>query len=103
MHCVACISSCDRLVEDVRAWDPEVVVLDAHMPGEDPFVAMSELAVELPSVKTIIYSGNDDRAFIDYAMKAGAWGCASKADTTESFLRILREVILLNCPPPYNI
>jgi two-component system invasion response regulator UvrY len=94
MQCVGCIESCDRLIEDIRASGAEVVLLDATMPGKDPVVAMQELAVELPQIKTIFYSGYDDQAFVDRLMNAGAWGFVSKADETETILSVVREVAM---------
>jgi two-component system response regulator NreC len=104
MRCVGCLASADRLVAEVRrlctraptpnpeAATPLVVILDATMPGKDPFEAMSELATAFPQVPTIIYSGHDDPGFIDRASNAGAWGCVSKREEPDAVTRAVREV-----------
>lgn len=98
MECVGCLGAADDLVSEVRrlslsrALPPLVVLLDATMPGKSPLKAMSEIAAELPEVRTIIYSGHDDPVFIDGAKDAGAWGCISKRDDPDTILRAVREV-----------
>lgn len=94
MQCVGCLASADHLIEKVRALSPppNVVLLDATMPGKSPLAVMSEMAAEFPEIKTIIYSGHHDQAFIDRAKDAGAWGFLSKSDEPETILRAVREV-----------
>lgn len=95
MTCVGCLESADGLVEDVLGRDPrpDVVILDATMPGRDPLEALGELAARVPATRTLIYSGAcDDRVLIGRAMGAGAWGCVDKADAPSSLLRAVREV-----------
>ena len=92
LECVGCKESADNLVNEARNLNADIVLLDATMPGCDPFGAMSELSRELPNVRTIVVSGRDDGAFIDRAMEAGAWGCVSKYDPPEAIVRAVREV-----------
>ncbi|MFN0010045.1 MAG: response regulator transcription factor [Phycisphaerales bacterium] len=101
MECVGCLASADDLVERVRglnagpagaALGPLVVLLDATMPGKSPLKAMSEVAAAFPEVRTIIYSGHDDEAFVDRARSAGAQGCVCKKDDPETIVRAVREV-----------
>jgi DNA-binding NarL/FixJ family response regulator len=104
MQCVGCLASADHLVEEVRrltaAPDTSLVILlDATMPGKSPFAAMIEVAAEFPSVRTIIYSGYDDPAFIERALEAGAWDCISKRDDPEAIVRAVREVVAGNRMP----
>jgi two-component system invasion response regulator UvrY len=54
--------------------------------------AMTELAAECPSTRTIIYSGHDDPAFIARARRAGAWGCVSKDADPKELVRAVRDV-----------
>ncbi|MEK6701793.1 MAG: response regulator transcription factor, partial [Planctomycetota bacterium] len=94
MRCVGCLASADHLVEKVRRMSPlpEVVLLDATMPGKSPLVAMSELAAAFPEIRTIIYSGHDDPGFMEQAREAGAWGCVSKNDDPSAILHAVRRV-----------
>lgn len=94
MVCVGCLGSTDDLIREVQRYDPrpDVLILDATMPGMDPFAAMKELSVACPETRAIIYSGYDDQAFVNRAVDAGAWGCVSKNDEPEAILRAVREV-----------
>ena len=93
MRCVGCLSCADGLVSSVRALNPkpDVVVLDATMPGKNPLEAMGELLAEFPQVKVVIYSGHDDAAFVAKVLKAGAWGCVCKKDEPEAIVRAVRD------------
>ncbi len=94
MQCVGCLGSANDLVREVQGRDPQpdVVVLDASMPGRDPVEMMKELAVRCPSARVVIYSGHDDAAFVKRVMDAGAWGCVSKNAEAEELLLAVREV-----------
>src|SRR3954462_12159944 len=58
IECVGCLGSADRLIEKVPSLSPppDVVLLDATMPGRSPLTVMSELAAEFPVIRTIVYS-----------------------------------------------
>jgi DNA-binding NarL/FixJ family response regulator len=94
MQCVGCLSSADRLIETVRNLkpQPDVVLLDATMPGKDALEELRKMAVELPAVRTIVYSGHDDPEIVGRAYRAGAWACVSKRDEPDTVLRAVREV-----------
>ena len=94
MECVGCLNSADDLVGEVRGRDPrpDIVVLDATMPGRDPMEAMKDLATECPSTRTIIYSAHDDPEFVSRAKGAGAWGCVSKHAEPRELMQAVRDV-----------
>ncbi|MBC7771970.1 MAG: response regulator transcription factor [Pyrinomonadaceae bacterium] len=98
MECVGCLASADHLVDEARRLTSPpnstslVVLLDAMMPGKSPFAVMSELASDFPEIRTLIFSGHTDSAFIDRAMDAGAWGCVSKDEPPEVVIRAVKEV-----------
>jgi len=93
MECVGCLDSADDLASEVKRLRPDVILLDACMPGTDPFTAMRELARLCPATRTIVYSGLDDDAFVDQVLRAGGWGCISKRDEPTEMLRAIRAVI----------
>lgn len=92
MECVGRRQSADQLAEDVRSLRPDVVILDASMPGKDPLAAMTEVVAEFPAVRTIVYSGYDDPDVIDRAIDAGAWGYVSKRQDPDAVVRAIRMV-----------
>ena len=102
MQCVGCLASADQLIDTVRLMSPppDVVLLDATMPGKSPLAVMSDMAAEFSDVRTIIYSGHEDPAFIDQAMTAGAWGYVSKNDPPDTILSAVRDVAAGNARWP---
>lgn len=93
MECVGCLHSANDLAKVARRLNPppDVVILDATMPGKNPLASMAELAAEFPTIRTIILSGHDDAAFVQRAIDAGAWGCVSKREPPDAILRAVRE------------
>lgn len=94
MKCVGCLDSANDLVAEVQGRNPkpDVVVLDATMPGRDPMLAMKELAAQCPSTRTIIFSAHNDPAFVKRARESGAWGCVSKDAEPRELVHAVREV-----------
>ncbi len=94
MRCVGCLTSADRLIASVRAMPerPDVVLLDATMPGKGPLSAMLEMSVALPEVRVIVFSGHEGSDFVQRAKAAGAWGFVSKRHEPDFMIRAVREV-----------
>lgn len=94
MQCVGRLDSADQLIQTVLSLDPppEIIVLDATMRGKDPLTVLRKMVDESMAVRTIVYSGYDDVAFVNRVRKAGAWGFVSKQDEPDAILRAVREV-----------
>lgn len=92
MECVGCLHTADRLAEAIRALRPDVLVLDAKMPGRDPLALVKELGPEFPGVRAIFYSGFDDPDFIEQVIDSGAWGFVSKRRQSAAVLEAIRSV-----------
>jgi DNA-binding NarL/FixJ family response regulator len=92
--CVGCLASADRLISEVRGMNqqPHVILLDATMPGTSPLDVMRDMAAEMPTIRTIVYSGHTDSAFIDRVMNLGAWGYVSKNDDPATILQAVHVV-----------
>ncbi len=102
MQCVGCLGSADRLIQTVRDLDPppQIILLDATMPGKDPLTVMKKMAEDCPSIRTIVFSGHDDSAFLDRVRSDGAWGFVSKRDEPDAILLAVREVAAGNASWP---
>ena len=92
MECVGCVQSADHLAEEIRALRPDVLVLDAKMPGRDPLAVVTELGPEFPGVRAIFYSGYDDPDFVERIIDAGAWGFVSKRHQAAAVIEAIRSV-----------
>jgi DNA-binding NarL/FixJ family response regulator len=71
---------------------PDVVLMDARMPGMDGIEATRKIKAAIPQTKVIILTGiEDDRLLFD-AVKAGASGFLLKKLDGDSLNRSLREL-----------
>ena len=75
---------------------PDVVVLDLHMPGNG-IEAARRLAVEAPATRTIILSSDDDAHQIDLALAAGASMYLTKDLRTAEIRSAIRRVHAGKC------
>lgn len=96
LRCVGSLASAECLIDELRRMSaaPDVVLLDATMPGKCPFSVMREMSEAMPAIRTIVYSGHGDPAFIERARNAGAWGFVCKADEPETILLAVRAVAM---------
>ncbi len=93
MECVGCLDCADELMQTVLGLErpPEIILLDATMPGKDPLAVLKTMSAKCRSIKTIVLSGYDDAAFVDRVKGAGAWGFLSKREEPETILLAVRE------------
>jgi two-component system, NarL family, response regulator DesR len=86
------LTSADKLVDEVRQLQPDIVLLDIDMPGKDSLKALEELSIAVPRVRTVIVSGYERDDYLDRAVEAGAWGYVSKNDGPDQIVSAIREV-----------
>lgn len=92
LECVGCLHSANDLLENVQSLRPDVLILDASMPGKAPLTALEECATAFPSLLAIVYSGYDDPSLVERVIDAGAWGFVSKREDPDSVVRAIRTV-----------
>ncbi|MGC3957100.1 MAG: response regulator transcription factor [Verrucomicrobiota bacterium] len=80
-------------VEQVRTVQPDVVIMDVHLPGENGVEISAQLHTEFPHLKVIILSGDIELTTIKKALQAGVSGYLTKNDPPEEVVRALREVM----------
>jgi len=61
-------------VEAVDVWNPDVVVMDYHLPDGEAPEAIESLRRRRPEAKVLILSGSDDRRAVARSLGAGASG-----------------------------
>src|SRR5688572_23625815 len=66
------LSSATGLAAEVETRDPDVLLLDIDIPGEDPFDALASLATARPELRVIMLSGHVRAEYIDRALLGGA-------------------------------
>jgi len=88
--CVGELSSADRLMAEVGALRPDVVLIDLTMPGRDPLGAIRELKLSGSGCRVLVFSGHDDETTKASAMAAGACGVVSKDQPYENIIGAIR-------------
>lgn len=78
------------------AWrhKPDVVLMDLAMPELSGLEATRRLAAELPEVKVVILTANDEDAALFEAMKSGAKGYLPKDVDSNQFVSLLQAASL---------
>lgn len=82
------------LFEIIRQQHPDVLLLDAHMPGHEVDVVDSahRLKKQWPDMRILVLSAYDRREYVVGLLKAGAAGYVLKDDSSEMLLRAIRIV-----------
>lgn len=80
------------LLNEVMQRQPDVVLLDIDMPGEDPIEALRRLTEFVPHVRVLMLTAHVRRELIERAIEAGAWGYLSKYSGGESIVEAIQSV-----------
>lgn len=90
-----CVCSCatgkEALVEIPRH-QPEVVLMDLHLPGESGITCIARLKERMPALQFIVLTVYKDPELIFQALRAGASGYLLKRTAFEDVLRAIAEV-----------
>jgi DNA-binding NarL/FixJ family response regulator len=81
----------DELLALVERRNPDVVLLDLHMPGRHGIECVAEIKQGWPEVKTVVISASDDRHSIDSALVAGASSYILKTVNAVDIPSVLRQ------------
>jgi DNA-binding NarL/FixJ family response regulator len=81
----------DEVLALVERRNPDLVLLDLHMPGLSGLECIAELKRCSPEVKTVVISAADDRASIDSALLAGASAFILKSVSPMDIPSVLRQ------------
>jgi DNA-binding NarL/FixJ family response regulator len=80
-------------VERARLLRPDVVLMEAHLPGRTGADAAAELRDRAPDARLILLGGDgDDRAAIDEAIRNGAMAYVPKTSAFEDLVGAIRQV-----------
>jgi len=71
---------------------PDVAVLDYNMPGQTGAEVAARLRQEAPTVRVLILSAHEDRAFLKQALEAGAKGYVLKRAAAGELIQAIRVV-----------
>jgi len=71
---------------------PDVTIIDINLPDVSGFELMRRIRKDDPAAKIIMFSMNDDPAFVLRAVAMGAQGYVSKGDDPRLFVKAVRKV-----------
>ena len=71
---------------------PDVIIIDINLPDVSGFELMRRIRKDDPDARIIMFSMNDDPAFVIRAVEMGAQGYVSKCDDPRLFVRAVRKV-----------
>ena len=77
-------------LDQARALEPDIVLMDIELPGEDGVLATQRLKMEMPAVTVVMLTVHDDSQTLFEAIKAGAQGYLVKNVRSRELLVQLR-------------
>ena len=92
LRCVCACGSAEEALLEVPKCQPDVVLMDIHLPGESGIACTARLKSILPAIQVIVVTVYRDRDLLFQALKAGACGYLLKRSSPEELLRAIAEV-----------
>jgi DNA-binding NarL/FixJ family response regulator len=81
----------DEVLALIERRNPDLVLLDLHMPGVQGMGCVAEIKRRWPDIKAVVISASDDRATIDSALLAGASAYILKSVSPMDIPSVLRQ------------
>lgn len=91
-RCVCACASAEEAVVEIPAHNPNVVLMDIHLPGESGIACTARLREKMPNVQVIMLTVYKDIKMIFQALKAGACGYVLKRSDDQEILDAIAEV-----------
>lgn len=91
-RCVCACSNAKEALVEIPHHQPDVVLMDIHMPGETGIVCTARLTSQMPQLQVIILTVYNDTKLIFEALKAGACGYVLKRSKPEEILDAIAQV-----------
>src|SRR5215813_15332512 len=80
----------ESALDQARLLQPDIVLMDVELPGEDGVMATRRLKMEMPAVTVVMLTVRDDSETLFEAIKAGAQGYLVKNVRSRELLEQLR-------------
>ena len=80
-------------MRQVEASQPDVVIIDISLNGEDGLELIDYIHSRFPLVKVLVSSGHDERIFAGRVLRAGAMGYVPKGEALPKIVEAIRQVL----------
>jgi DNA-binding NarL/FixJ family response regulator len=91
-RCVFACATAEEALAEIPRLNPDVVLMDVHLPGESGIACTAQLKEKLPGVQVIIVTVYRNQEMIIQALQAGACGYLLKRSSPEELLKAISEV-----------
>ncbi len=90
--CVASCCSAEEALASLPSLNPDVVLMDIHLPGKSGIVCVTRLRALLPKIQIIMLTIEEDSERVFESMKAGATGYLVKHVRHQEILEAIADV-----------
>jgi two-component system response regulator NreC len=80
----------DETIRKLKAYKPDVLVLDLHMPGGPSLEAIPDMLEASPATRIVVLSMQDSAAYVREALRAGALGYVTKEAADQELVEAIR-------------
>lgn len=92
LSCVGVYPSCNHILKNLTADNPDVILMDIEMPGINGIEAVKIVKKEMPNVQVLMQTIFQDDQNIFNAICAGASGYLLKSASSEQYIQAIRDV-----------
>ncbi|MDB6173853.1 MAG: DNA-binding response regulator [Chthoniobacteraceae bacterium] len=97
-ECVCAFASAEAALAGVAQKQPEVILMDIHLPGASGIACTAQLKIQQPRLQIIIVTIYRDHDLIFQALRAGASGYLLKRSEPLEIIRAIAEVRVGGAP-----
>jgi DNA-binding NarL/FixJ family response regulator len=90
MQVVGEAASGEAALEQVRATNPDLVIMDIHLPGEGGIESSARILAEFPGVKLVVLSADTELATVQKALQVGVSGYITKAGSPVELIKAVQ-------------
>lgn len=92
LECVAACADGEQALQDLPSVEPNIVLMDIHLPGMSGIECVARLATELPNVRIVMLTAFESSEEVFESLSAGAHGYLLKSTSPAQLLESIREV-----------
>ena len=92
MNCVAHYPDCSHVLQDMKEWHPDIVLMDIEMPNVDGISGVFLIKKSFPDIRIIMQTVYEDEGKIFASLQAGAEGYILKKASVEKITQSIEEV-----------